>query len=319
MEAIPKTIYTPAADRYADGRMPYRRCGQSGLKLSALSMGFWWNYGETDAFADCRERVLHAFDCGITVFDLANNYGPPYGAAEETFGRIYARDLRPYRHELVITSKAGHSMWPGPYGDGCSRKMLLTSLDESLRRTQLDYVDIFYIHRYDPEVPWEEPAQALVDIVRSGKALYVGISKYPADKLRLTCEYLRQAHAPCVIYQSKSNLLEETLTPEHLQVLDEYGLGYTAFSPLQQGLLTDKYLKDIPADSRAALGKHLQRKDVTPEVRARLIELNREAAERGQTLSQMAIARLLERREMTSVIIGPRTMAQMEDCLLALR
>jgi L-glyceraldehyde 3-phosphate reductase len=318
MEVTPKTIYVPSATRYADALMPYRRAGQHGLRLSALTMGFWWNYGETDAFAACRDRVLRAFDLGITTFDLANNYGPPYGAAEETFGRIYARDLRPYRHEMVITSKAGHSMWPGPYGDGCSRKMLLTSLDESLRRMQLDYVDIFYVHRYDPEVPWEEPAQALVDIVRSGKALYAGISKYPADKLRLTCEYLRQAHVPCLVYQSKSNLLEETLTPEHQQVLADYGLGYTAFSPLQQGLLSDKYLRDIPADSRAALGKHLQRADVTPEVRARLLRLQALAAERGQSLSQMALSWLLSRSEMTSVIIGPRTLPQLDDCLRAL-
>jgi L-glyceraldehyde 3-phosphate reductase len=315
MEVTPKSMYVPSATRYTDALIPYRRAGQHGLRLSALTMGFWWNYGETDAFAACRDRVLRAFDLGITTFDLANNYGPPYGAAEETFGRIFSRDLRPYRHEMVITSKAGHSMWDGPYGDGCSRKMLMTSIDESLQRMQLDYVDIFYVHRYDPEVPWEEPAQALVDIVRSGKALYVGISKYPADKLRLTCEYLRQAHVPCIVYQSKCNILEDTLTPEHRQVIQDYGLGYTAFSPLQQGMLSTKYLTDIPADSRAAQGKHLQREAITPEVRSRLIRLNELARQRGQSLSQMAIAWLLARSEMTSVIIGARTMQQMEDCI----
>jgi L-glyceraldehyde 3-phosphate reductase len=314
-----ETNYIPSPSRYDEGLMPYRRCGRHGLRLSALSLGFWWNYGQDDDFADCRQRVLYAFDHGITTFDLANNYGPPYGAAEQTFGRILQHDLRAYRHEMVITTKAGHSMWPGPYGDGCSRKMLMTSLDESLRRMQLDYVDLFYVHRYDPEVPWQEPAQALVDIVRSGKALYVGISKYPADKLRLTLEYLRQAHVPCVIYQSKSNLLEDTLTPEHLSVLQEYGVGYTAFSPLQQGLLTDKYLHQIPADSRAALGKHLQRADVTPQLQARLQELNRRAQERGQSLSQMAISWLLDRPEMTSVIIGARTMQQLQDCMQAVK
>jgi L-glyceraldehyde 3-phosphate reductase len=280
-------------------------------------MGFWWNFGETDAFVSSRERVLRAFDLGITTFDLANNYGPPYGAAEETFGKIMERDLRPYRHEMVITTKAGHSMWNGPYGDGCSRKMLLTSIDESLQRMKLDYVDIFYVHRYDPEVPIEETAQALVDIVHSGKALYIGISKHPADKLREMCEYLREAHVPPIIYQSRCNILEDTLTEEHRRVLNDFGMGYTAFSPLQQGLLSDKYLTDIPDDSRAAQGKHLKRDVITDELRARLRKLNEIAAGRGQTLSQMAIAWLLAREEMTSVLMGPRTMQQMEDCVKA--
>jgi L-glyceraldehyde 3-phosphate reductase len=317
MEATPKEIYVPSADRYDEGIITYRRCGKSGLKLSTLTMGFWWNFGETDAFASSRKRVLRAFDLGITTFDLANNYGPPYGAAEETFGRIMERDLRPYRHEMVITTKAGHSMWNGPYGDGCSRKMLLTSIDESLQRMKLDYVDIFYVHRYDPEVPIEETAQALVDIVHSGKALYIGISKHPADKLREMCEYLREAHVPPIIYQSRCNILEDTLTEEHRRVLNDFGMGYTAFSPLQQGLLSDKYLTDIPDDSRAAQGKHLKRDVITDELRARLCKLNEIAAGRGQTLSQMAIAWLLAREEMTSVLMGPRTMQQMEDCVKA--
>lgn len=317
MEVTPKEIYVPSKERYDGQTITYRRCGKSGLKLSTLTMGFWWNFGETDPFASSRERVLRAFDLGITTFDLANNYGPPYGAAEETFGRIMERDLRQYRHEMVITTKAGHSMWDGPYGDGCSRKMLLTSINESLQRMKLDYVDIFYVHRYDPEVPIEETAQALVDIVLSGKALYIGISKHPADKLREMCEYLRESHVPPIIYQSRCNILEDTLTAEHRKVLEEFDMGYTAFSPLQQGLLSGKYLTEIPADSRAALGKHLKSDVVTPQLRARLNRLNEIAAGRGQTLSQMAIAWLLARREMTSVLMGPRTMQQMEDCVKA--
>jgi L-glyceraldehyde 3-phosphate reductase len=318
MNVAPKDFYLANPDRYTNAVMPYRRCGNKGLKLSALTLGFWWNFGETDAFASCRERVLRAFDLGITTFDLANNYGPPYGTAEETFGRIMSRDLKNYRHEMVITTKAGHAMWDGPYGDGCSRKMLMTSLDESLKRMQLDYVDIFYTHRYDPDVPLEETAQALVDIVRSGKALYVGISKYPADKLYFMCEYLREEHVPCLIFQSKCNMLDDTLTEEQKHVLEEFGCGYTAFSPLQQGMLSSKYLNDIPTDSRAAQGKNLKSAAITEDARRRLIQLNDVASQRGQSLSQMAIAWLLARREMTSVIMGPRTMQQMEDCVKAL-
>lgn len=317
MDAKPREVYTPDANRY-DGRMPYRKCGERGLKLSAISLGFWWNFGEIDTFASCRERVLRAFDAGITTFDLANNYGPPYGAAEETFGKILARDMRPYRHEMVITTKAGHTMWHGPYGDGSSRKMLMTSIDESLRRMQLDYVDIFYTHRYDPEVPIEETAQALVDIVRSGKALYVGISKYPADKLQQMSHYLNQTHVPCLIYQSKCNIIEDTLTDAHKQIIAQQGIGFTAFSPLQQGLLSSKYLNDIPDDSRAAQGKYLQRSTITPELQLKLRQLNDIAQQRGQTLSQMAISWLLARPELTSVIIGPRTTDQLNDCLTAL-
>jgi L-glyceraldehyde 3-phosphate reductase len=318
MQPIPREIYAPNAERY-NGSMPYRRCGGRGLKLSALSLGFWWNFGDIDTYASCRERVLRAFDLGITTFDLANNYGPPYGAAEETFGRIAATDLRAYRHEMVVTTKAGHSMWDGPYGDGSSRKMLMTSIDESLQRMGLDYVDIFYTHRYDAEVPIEETAQALVDIVRAGKALYVGISKYPADKLQQMCDYLREAHVPCLIYQSRSNMLDDTLTDEHKHIIEAEGMGYTAFSPLHNGLLSNKYLTGIPADSRAAQGKYLKAETITPELRNRLIALNNIARQRGQSLSQMAIAWLLQRREMTSVLIGPRTLEQLNDCADALK
>jgi L-glyceraldehyde 3-phosphate reductase len=317
MQSGPRKIYMPNPERYA-GAMPYRKCGNSGLRLSALTLGFWWNFGEIDTYASCRDRVLCAFDKGITTFDLANNYGPPYGAAEETFGKILSNDLRQYRHEMVITSKAGHSMWDGPYGDGSSRKMLMTSIDESLQRMHLDYVDIFYTHRYDADVPIEETAQALVDIVRAGKALYVGVSKYPVDKLQEMCRYLKEAHVPCLVYQARSNMLEDTLTDAHKALLAEQGIGFTAFSPLHQGLLSSKYLTDIPADSRAAQGKHLNASVITPELRARLNRLNDIACNRGQSLSQMAIAWLLQRTEMTSVIIGPRTVDQMLDCIKSL-
>lgn len=318
MLSAPRQQYIPNAERY-DGSMPYRRCGDRGLKLSALSLGFWWNFGDIDTFASCRERVLRAFDLGITTFDLANNYGPPFGAAEETFGRIFAKDLQQYRHEMVITTKAGHSMWDGPYGDGSSRKMLMTSIDESLQRMGLDYVDIFYTHRYDGETPIEETAQALADIVRSGKALYVGISKYPADKLQQMCYYLKDAHVPCLVYQTRHNMLDSMVTPEHRHVIDMQHCGLTAFSPLANGLLSAKYLKDIPADSRAAQGKYINSATITPQLRARLNALNNIAQERGQSLSQMAIAWLLQRPEMTSVIIGPRTLNQLNDCAEALR
>jgi L-glyceraldehyde 3-phosphate reductase len=220
---------------------------------------------------------------------------------------------------MVVTTKAGHSMWDGPYGDGSSRKMLMTSIDESLQRMGLDYVDIFYTHRYDAEVPIEETAQALVDIVRAGKALYVGISKYPADKLQQMCDYLREAHVPCLIYQSRSNMLDDTLTDEHKRIIEAEGMGYTAFSPLHNGLLSNKYLTGIPADSRAAQGKYLKAETITPELRNRLIALNNIAQQRGQSLSQMAIAWLLQRREMTSVLIGPRTLEQLNDCADALK
>ncbi len=316
MRQQPRETYTPNPERYA-GIMPYRRSGNRGLKLSALSLGFWWNFGEIDTFASSRERVLRAFDLGITVFDLANNYGPPFGAAEETFGRIFTNDLRSYRHEMVITSKAGHDMWNGPYGDGSSRKMLMTSIDESLQRMHLDYVDIFYTHRYDAEVPIEETAQALVDIVHSGKALYVGISKYPADKLQQMCTYLNEAHVPCLVYQSKCNMLDNTLSPEHKQILANEGIGFTAFSPLANGLLSNKYLKGIPSDSRAAQGKYISADTITDELRKKLNSLNDIAKQRGQSLSQMAISWLLNQEITTSVIIGPRTLEQLNDCAKA--
>lgn len=312
----PRTVYTPSAARY-DGRIPYRRAGASGLRLSALSLGFWWNFGDDETYTSCHERVTTAFDNGITTFDLANNYGPPFGAAEEMMGRIMARSLRPHRDEMIITTKAGHDMWPGPYGDGSSRKMLMASIDASLKRLGLDYVDIFYSHRYDGVTPVEETMQAIVDIVRSGKAIYAGLSKYPADKLADALSYLRDAHVPCIIYQDKSNMLVDNLTDERRRLLESFGVGYTAFSPLQQGLLTDKYLNGIPVDSRAANGKHLHAADVTPELVATIVKLNEVAARRGQTLAQMAVAWLLRDEMTSSVIIGPRTMSQLITLLPA--
>jgi L-glyceraldehyde 3-phosphate reductase len=312
-----KEIYRPADDRY-NGSMPYRRVGNSGLRLSALSLGFWWNFGEFDTLDSCKQRIHYAFDKGITTFDLANNYGPPYGAAEETFGKVYAQSLRPYRDEIIVTSKAGHDMWQGPYGDGSSRKMLLTSINRSLERMGLDYVDIFYSHRYDGFTPVEETMQALVDIVHSGKAIYVGLSKYPPEQLAIALEYLAQAHVPCLIYQDKSNMLVDNLTPERRALLQKYGVGYTAFSPLQQGILTDKYINGIPQESRAANGKHLHTSDITPELVSKLRKLNDFARDaRGQSLAQMAISWLLRDAATSSVILGPRTIEQLSSLLPA--
>lgn len=312
----PRKQYVADPSRY-DGRMPYRRCGRSGLCLSALSLGFWWNFGEDETFASCHERVTYAFDHGITTFDLANNYGPPFGAAEEMMGRIISRSMHTHRREMVITDKAGHDMWVGPYGDGSSRKMLMTSIDDSLTRMGIDYVDIFYSHRYDGVTPVEETMQALVDIVRAGKALYVGLSKYPADKLAEALSYLREARTPCIVYQDKSNMLVNNLTDERRVLLESYGVGYTAFSPLQQGLLTDKYLNGIPDYSRAANGKHLSHTDITPELVAKLKKLDAIAADRNQSLAQMAVAWLLDEPMTASVIIGPRTMEQLSTLLPA--
>lgn len=313
----PREIYVPDPDRY-DGRMPHDICGRSGLVLPAITLGFWWNFGDIDTFASCSERVLRAFDSGVTAFDLANNYGPPFGAAEETFGRIYRNDLRPYRHEIVVTTKAGHEMWNGPYGNGSSRKMLMTSIDESLTRMGLEYVDIFYSHRYDGVTPVEETMQALVDIVHAGKALYVGLSKYPVDKLEIALQYLQDAHVPALIYQAKSNMLVDDLTEGHVKLLEKYGVGYTAFSPLQQGILSSKYLNGIPADSRAAQGKYITTDSITPSLVVKLKKLDAIAQSRRQSLSQMALAWLIAKPVVSSVIIGPRTFQQLSDSLSSL-
>ena len=306
--------YKADSGRY-DGRMPYRKCGNSGIRLPELSLGFWWNFGGINPLEESREKILYAFDHGITCFDLANNYGPPFGTAEQTFGRVYKDNLRPYRNEMIVTTKAGYNMWEGPYGCGSSRKMLMASIDDSLRRMNLDYVDIFYSHRYDPETPIDETMQALVDIVRQGKALYVGLSRYPVDKLLYAMKYLQESNVPCLIYQGRYNMLDRGVEQNILRTLSASGIGFTAFCPIAQGILTDKYLNGIPADSRVGKGHYLTEKDISDDVLRKVAALNAVALRRGQTLAQMATAWLLAREEVTSVIIGPRTTAQLIDSL----
>lgn len=307
--------YTPSPNRYADGVMNYRQCGNSGIKLPELTLGFWWNYGEDNDYADCLARMTHAFDNGITCFDLANNYGPPFGAAETCFGRMYAENFKAHRHEMIITTKAGYNMWEGPYGCGSSRKMLITSLDESLRRMKLDYVDIFYSHRYDGFTPIEETMQALIDIVRSGKALYVGLSNYPADKLLAAVAYLRNQHVNPLIYQGKYNMLVRDVEERHFDALSNLGIGFTAFSPLAQGILSGKYSDGIPDDSRAARLNPRMQEMLTADVLKKVQRLAMIAESRGQTLAQMAVAWILAKQIVTSVIVGSRTIEQLADSI----
>ncbi len=310
--------YLPSDARYQS--MIYNRCGRSGLKLPAVSLGLWHNFGGVDTFANSRAMVLRAFDLGITHLDLANNYGPPPGSAEETFGQILQKDLKPWRDELVISSKAGYTMWDGPYGDWGSRKYLVASLDQSLKRMGLDYVDIFYHHRPDPETPLEETMQALDYIVRSGRALYVGISSYPAEKTREAAKILRQLGTPCLIHQPYYNMFGRWIEDGLLDVLQEEGIGCIAFSPLAQGLLTDKYLGGIPEGSRASKAHgFLRPADITEEKLAKVRLLNELAKERGQTLAQMALAWVLRQPAMTSVLIGASKIAQIEDAVGALQ
>lgn len=319
MAAIPFSLdYKADSNRY-DGRMEYRKCGNSGIKLPALSLGFWWNFGGVNPLEESREKILYAFDQGITCFDLANNYGPPFGTAEQTFGRVYKDNLRPYRNEIIVTTKAGYNMWEGPYGFGSSRKMLMASLDDSLRRMNLDYVDIFYSHRYDENTPLDETMQALVDIVRQGKALYVGLSNYPVDKLLYATKYLQDNNVHCLIYQGKYNMMFRDVEQNMLKTLMSSGIGFTAFCPVAQGILTNKYLNGIPADSRIGKGHYLTEKDIRPEVLDKVARLNDMALQRGQTLAQMAVAWILANEATTSVIIGPRTMEQLKDNLGALK
>lgn len=319
MAAIPFSLdYKADSNRYG-GRMEYRKCGNSGIKLPALSLGFWWNFGGVNPLEESREKILYAFDQGITCFDLANNYGPPFGTAEQTFGRVYKDNLRPYRNEIIVTTKAGYNMWEGPYGFGSSRKMLMASLDDSLRRMNLDYVDIFYSHRYDENTPLDETMQALVDIVRQGKALYVGLSNYPVDKLLYATKYLQDNNVHCLIYQGKYNMMFRDVEQNMLKTLMSSGIGFTAFCPVAQGILTNKYLNGIPADSRIGKGHYLTEKDIRPEVLDKVARLNDMALQRGQTLAQMAVAWILANEATTSVIIGPRTMEQLKDNLGALK
>lgn len=309
--------YTPSAGRY-EGGMTYRRCGRSGVLLPSVSLGLWQNFGADRPYSRSRDMILHAFDRGIVSFDLANNYGVPYGSAEETFGRVMKAALLPYRDELFIATKAGYDMWPGPYGNWGSRKYLTASLDQSLRRMNLDYVDLFYSHRYDPSTPLEETLQALVDIVRRGKALYVGISRWPLEAMRTAVEYLRSHDTPCLAFQDRLNLLDRAPEKSGMtSFLEEEGVGFTVFSPLAQGLLTSRYLDGIPADSRIRAGSHLDESALTPELMRRIVRLNEVAAARGESLARMAVAWVLARRDVSSVIVGCSSTEQLDDTLMA--
>jgi L-glyceraldehyde 3-phosphate reductase len=308
--------YAAAADRY--GAMTYRRCGRSGLKLPALSLGLWHNFGHDRPLDTQRAIVRRAFDLGVTHFDLANNYGPPYGSAEENFGRLLATDLRPYRDELVISTKAGYDMWPGPYGEWGSRKYLLASLDQSLRRMGLDYVDIFYSHRFDPETPLEETMGALDTAVRQGKALYAGVSSYSAAKTREAFAILRGLGTPLLIHQPSYSMLNRWIEEELLDVLGSEGIGCIAFSPLAQGMLTDKYLEGIPEGSRVSEDSSFSPDLLTDEAMAKVRALNELASARGQSLAQMAVAWVLRDPRVTSALVGASSVAQLEANIAAL-
>lgn len=311
-------VYSAAENRYECG-MQYRRAGRSGVMLPAISLGLWHNFGDVDTLSLSRKKLHYAFDHGITHFDLANNYGPSYGSAEETFGQIMKLSFAPYRDELFISTKAGHDMWPGPYGNWGSRKHLMASLDQSLKRMNLDYVDVFYSHRYDPDTPLEETLQALVDIVRKGKALYVGLSKYPLDAYLFACRYLKEQDVPCLLYQGRySMLVREPESQGILNAVKENGSGFVAFSPLAQGLLTNRYLNGIPDDSRIARGGFLKKEALTPEVLGKIQALNERAAMRGQSLAEMALAWLLKNETVTSVIVGASSVEQLGDSLKTL-
>ena len=312
-------VYSANSNRYESG-MEYERCGRSGVLLPKVSLGFWHNLGGVDSYDRSREITRYAFDHGITHFDLANNYGPPYGSAEETLGRLMEDDFRPYRDELFISTKAGYDMWPGPYGDWGSRKYLMASLDQSLRRMKLDYVDLFYSHRYDPETPLEETLQALVDVVRQGKALYVGISRWPLEATRFAAAYLKARDVPLLIYQGRLNMLDRA--PMEEGILDfcaQEGIGFISFSPLAQGLLTDRYLNGIPEDSRMSKGKFLKESMLTPELLSQLQRWNEQARERGETLAEMALSWILQQKAVTSVLIGASSTAQLATNLRCMK
>lgn len=311
-------LYQAAASRY--DAMPYRRAGRSGVLLPAFSLGMWHNFGSEAPFSNAQRMAHYAFDHGIVHFDLANNYGPVYGSAEENFGRLMERSFRPYRDELFISTKAGYDMWPGPYGNWGSRKYLTASLDQSLRRMKLDYVDVFYTHRYDPQTPLEETMQALVDLVRQGKTLYVGISRYPLEAARFAFRYLAERDVPCLLFQDKYNLFNrEPETSGVLPLAAETGSGFVAFSPLAQGLLTNRYLNGIPEGSRMSRNGFLRKEVLTDEMLSRIRGLDRLAQQRGQTLAEMALAWLLRDERVTSVIIGASSVEQIADNLRALQ
>lgn len=311
-----KGIYAASAQRYADAEVFYQRCGNSGVLLPKVSLGFWHNFGGVDPYERSRAITHYAFDHGITHFDLANNYGPPYGSAEETMGRLMTDDFRQYRNELFIATKAGYDMWEGPYGSWGSRKHLMASLDQSLKRMNLDYVDLFYSHRYDPNTPLEETLQAMADIVHSGKALYLGISRWPLEALCFADKYLRERNVPILIYQGKLNMLNRE--PQQEGIIDycaEHGIGFISFSPLAQGLLTDRYLHGIPEGSRMSKEKFLRHDMLTPELLEHLQQFNKQAEERGETLAEMALSWILQQKGVTSVLVGASSVEQLEKNL----
>ena len=310
-------VHIPSPSRYHT--MVYNYCGNSGLKLPAISLGLWHNFGGVDSFENAKEMILSAFDAGITHFDLANNYGPPPGSAEENFGKILAAHLKPYRDEIIVSTKAGYKMWEGPYGEWGSRKYMLSSLDQSLKRLKLDYVDIFYSHRPDPETPLEETMGALDQAVRQGKALYAGISNYKPDQTKRASEILRKLGTPCILHQPKYSMFERWVEPDLLAVLEKEGIGLIAFSPLAQGLLTDRYLKGIPDGSRASKAHgFLKKNDITPEKLVKIAALNELAKKRSQSLAQMAIAWLLKDKRVTSVLVGASSVGQLKTNLATL-
>ena len=311
-------IYSPSPNRY-DSTMKYRRCGKSGILLPEISLGMWQNFGQTSPLSNSIEILHYAFDHGITHFDLANNYGPPYGTAEQTFGHVMKHSFMPYRDELFISTKAGYDMWPGPYGNWGSIKYLFSSLNQSLKRMNLEYVDLFYIHRYDPETPLEETLQALVDIVHQGKALYIGISRWPYEATQFAYKYLAERNVPCLIYQGRYHIFDRAPETEGiLKQAKENGTGFIGFSPLAQGLLTDRYLNGIPQDSRIAHGGHLKKEVLTETTLRRISALNEVAKRRGQTLAEMALAWILKDDMVTSVIVGVSSTVQLEKNLKAI-
>lgn len=308
--------YTASDNRYDDSADLYRRCGRSGVLLPKVSLGFWHNFGGVDSYDRARAIARCAFDNGITHFDLANNYGPPYGSAEQTLGKLMNDDFRPYRDELFIATKAGYDMWPGPYGNWGSRKYLFASLEQSLKRMRLNYVDLFYSHRYDPNTPLEETLQALVDIVRQGKALYIGISRWPLEALRVAHDYLKAHDVPMLIYQGRINLLDrEPINEGILDYCQRQGIGFISFSPLAQGLLTDRYLHGVPDDSRMARNHFLKKERLTPELLNYLQRLNATATERGESLAEMALSWVLHQQGITSVLVGASSPEQLQKNL----
>ena len=310
-------IYKAKINRYES--FPYRRCGNSGLKLPTITLGLWHNFGGKSISSEAKKMIFRAFDRGVTHFDLANNYGPPYGSAEANFGKLISSNLRSYRDELIISTKAGYDMWPGPYGEWGSKKYLIASLDQSLKRMQLEYVDIFYSHRFDPLTPLEETADALAQAIYQGKALYVGISSYSSKQTIKMSKFLQERGVRCVIHQPSYSMINRWIEKDLLATLEKLGIGCIAFSPLAQGMLSEKYLKSIPKNSRAAENSSLDKKKITNDYLKKIIGLKKIARKRNQTVSQMALAWVLRHKQITSALIGSRTIKQLDDCLDSLK